>query len=176
MYNRIGCNMANVYKEHPTWVEAKLNTATEHELEQLFLKHELLLDPRNFTVFFFGQSTVLNAQEYKFLKAILTKKGERVKAEKLMKQIKSECKQELMQKLSYRIKSKIKCKLKAVSSSRIPISGNQWIIVDHDYDKNQKFDEFNHAYTFQDFSFEQYFKMLISVKDGYYFTDFKPST
>lgn len=175
MYNGIGYNMANVYKEHPTWMEAKLNTATEYELNQLILKHELLLDPRNFTVFFFGQSTVLNAQEYKFLRAILTKKGERVKAEKLMKQIKSGCKQELMQTLSYRIKSKIKCKLKEVSASKIPISENEWVLVDQNYEHNRDIDKFGHAYTFQDFNFEQFFKMLISVKDGYYYTDFRPA-
>ncbi len=175
MYNKVRYIMANVYKKNPTWIEAKLNTATEYELEQLFLKHELLLDPRNFTVFFFGRSIVLNAQEYKFLKAILTKKGEKVKAEKLMKQIKSGCKQELMQTLSYRIKSKIKCKLKAVSSSKIPICENEWILVDQNHEQNRELDDCGHIYHYQSFDFEQYFNMLISVKDGSYYTDFRPA-
>ena len=70
------------YKEYPTWLEVKLYTASKDELEDLYMKHELLLDPRKYAIFFFGATTTLNAQEYKFLKAILTKKGERVKAEK----------------------------------------------------------------------------------------------
>ena len=58
------------YKEYPTCLEVKLYTASKDELEDLYMKHELLLDPRKYAIFFFGATTTLNAQEYKFLKAI----------------------------------------------------------------------------------------------------------
>lgn len=165
------------YKEYPTWLEVKLYTASKDELEDLYMKHELLLDPRKYAIFFFGATTTLNAQEYKFLKAILTKKGERVKAEKLMKQIKSECKLESRKNLSYRIKSKIKKKLKDVAQKFIPLEGNEWVVTDR-YPSTvyEKVDGFNKKFSYQDFDFERYFDMLISVKDGYYFTSFKPAS
>ena len=164
-----------IYKENPTWFEAKLYTASKDDLEELFMKHELLLDPRKYAIFFFSATTTLNAQEYKFLKAILTKKGERVRAEKLMKQIKSECKPELRKTLSYRIKSKIKKKLKAVAQKQLPLEGNDWILLDqHAVDKVYK-DGFGKEIHLQEFDFDRYFDMLISVKDGYYFTTFRPA-
>ena len=164
--------MANQYKNNPTWIETKLYTATKDSVEDCVHTHELVLDPNKFAVYFFGNKTTFNAQEYKFLKAILTKKGERVSANKLMKQIKSQCKPELMKKLSYRIKSKIKAKLKRLNIAQLELDGNDWILVDQFYEQNMMKDGFGHVIYFQNFDFNRYFDMLISVKDGYYFTSF----
>jgi hypothetical protein len=162
--------MADLYRTHPVWFEANLNMANEDELQDLVYRYELLLDPRNFAVFFFGAGVKLIAQEYKFLKAILNRNGERINAEKIMKQIQSRCKPEDMQKLSYRIKSKIKNKLKVVSPRRLPAPDEvDWILIDRNWETNR--DEYTQLH-YQHFDFNQYFDMLIRVKDGYYYTDF----
>ena len=165
--------MANQYKENPTWKELKVHAATRDELEDLQYKYELLLDPIEYTIIFFANRIQLKAQEYKFLRAILTKKGERVQAEKLMKQIKSTCKPELMQNLSYRIKSKIKKKIKEGCIGRVPLDGNEWILLDRN--PSAEMDGFGKVIYYQSFNPEQYFNMLIRVKDGYYRTEFLPS-
>ena len=167
-------------KSIPQWKESLLSSATKDDIENLSYQYELLLDPRKYSIYFFGTMTTLNAQEYKFLKAILTKKGERVSANRLMNQIKSNCKPEIRQILSYRIKSKIKAKLKKIAPSRIPLEDNNWVIIDKDAKKgftNTVHDINGNALElmFQNFDFERYFSMLISVKDGYYYTDFQPA-
>lgn len=169
--------MANQYKQNPVWKELKLYTATEDELEDLCYKYELLLDPRKFVIFFFGTITTLNAQEYNFLKAILTKRGKRISANKLMTEIKSKCKPELKQNLSYRIKSKIKAKLKKVKLSHVPLEGNEWILLDRNanHPANSVYNFNGEVIHHQDFDFERYFDMLISVKDSYYYTEFMPA-
>lgn len=169
--------MANQYKQKPVWKELKLYTATADELEDLCYKYELLLDPRKFAIFFFGTTTTLNAQEYNFLKAILTKRGKRISANKLMTEIKSNCKPELKQTLSYRIKSKIKTKLKKVTVNHIPLEGNEWILLDRkaNHPANIVYNFNGEALHHQYFDFERYFNILISVKDGYYYTEFMPA-
>ncbi len=168
--------MANQYKKNPTWCELKLSTGNLDDIGQISHEHELILDPRTYTVYFFGNSVTLKAQEYKFLRAILTKKGERVSASFLMKQIKSKCKIELRQNLSYRVKSKIKAKLKQISTELIPLDDNNWVLVDQNYEQNRKDTTINGQFIYyQTFDFEHYFDMLISVKDKYYYTDFRPA-
>ena len=57
------------------------------------------------------------------------------------------------------------------------VEGNEWIVTDR-YPSTvyKKVDGFNKKFSYQDFDFERYFDMLISVKDGYYFTSFKPAS
>ena len=71
-------------------------------------KYELLLFKNDYSVLFYGKHCKLIAQEYKFLRAILSKNNKKISADNLMLQIRSRCKEELRQMLAYRIKSKIK--------------------------------------------------------------------
>lgn len=159
-----------MYKEIPEWYETKLLGANEYQLEDLYNRYELLLDERKYTVFFFGRSTNLRAQEYNFLKAILKKKGERISAKKVMSEIGSGCKPENIQKLSYRIKSKIKNKLKDISKYRLPApQDTNWVLIDPNWESNAD----RYLSHYQKFEFEKFFDMLISVKNGYYFTYFQ---
>lgn len=162
--------MVNLYKNNPTWKETKLFTATEDDIEQLKYEHELLLDPNKFTIYFWGKATTLEAQQYKFLKAVLTKNGNRISAQKIMKEIKSECKPEIAQTLSYRIKSKIKTKLKKLNITKIPVEDNEWILLDKSYAPIPTKMADNKVFHEQIFDFERAFNQLISVKDGYYYT------
>ena len=74
-------------------------------------------------------------------------------------------------------KKQDKKKLKDVAPKFIPLEGNEWIVTDR-YPSTvyEKVDGFNKKFSYQDFDFERYFDMLISVKDGYYFTSFKPAS
>ena len=158
-------------KNRPKWIELNIYLENPEEIDDLRMKYELILDPRNYSVCFFGGVTSLEAQEYKFLKAILNRNGNNISFRTIMKQIKSTCKPELTRKISYGIKSKIKSKLKKISPTiLLPPEEYDWVLIDGNY-KNNK-DSYTQMYL-QNFDFVKCFDMLISVKNGYFYTEFR---
>lgn len=140
-------------------------------------KYELLLFKNDYSVLFYGKHCKLVAQEYKFLKNILNQNKRKISANKLMEQIRSRCKEELRQKLAYRIKSKIKSKLKKNWDDYLPsYTQVEWMILDNSYEHNECMcisPDGSRHFQFQYCDFETVFNMLITVKDGSFYTSFR---
>ena len=175
----VGMYINDKYIEKFLWKEEKLNLYANFEIDTYSNRVELLLDPRTFNVYFFGAKTRLISQEYKFLKYILTKNGDKVSALTLMRQIDSKCNPEKKKAFSYRIKSKIKNKLKKAIQEKypdfcmpLPSEVGGWNLIDYEYSNEDKCKIITGDPRHY-FDFEKYFKLLINVKDGYYYTDFQ---
>ena len=65
-------------KSNPTWIEAELTLLLDNTIDNLIHDNELILNPNNYMICFFGKPVQLQAQEYKFIKAILSKNGKRI--------------------------------------------------------------------------------------------------
>ena len=183
-------------KSNPTWIETDLTLLRDVTIESLPFIYELILNPNDFKICFFSKLVKLQAQEYKFLKAILSKNGKRISAIKLMNEIKSKCRTELKQNLSYRIKSRIENKIcKAFDKNKkknkimfqCPDSSEvDWILLDSNKDNHilkyagRPIIEYNNALEnnernvvkYQNVPLRKLLDMLIRVKDGKYYTFF----
>lgn len=164
-------NTTPLWKEIPDkFSEALYNSYNWEKYELIFFKND-------YSVLYYGKHYKLIAQEYKFLQRILNKNNKKIDANKLMEEISSKCKIELRQKLSYRIKSKIKNKLKKGWEEYLPSYKQvEWMILDNSYEHNEcRTVDANSKkhYGFQYCDFETAFSMLISVKNGYFYTSFR---
>ena len=180
-------------KNAPTWIEIdRLPTLSLYE-DIIYDTHELVMAKNDYQVVFYRTGVQLKAQEYKFLLGILKQNGKKIAATKLMRQIEAFGEQEKMQDYSYRIKSKIKAKLKSSMQKAYPNflipfvpEENHWLLFDSEYQINEKLKidlqtiEYPHEIDFNDkvfytqhFDFERMFPQLISVKDGFYYSEYR---
>lgn len=165
------------HNKYPMWKELYGSFIQNFLDSYNWEKYELILFKNDYSVLFYGKYCQLMAQEYKFLKNILNQGNRKISADKLMRQIHSKCEDELRQKLSYRIKSKIKNKLKKNWNDYLP-SYNQveWMVLDNSYEHNECIcispDGSRHS-QFQYCDFETAFNMLITVRDGFYYSEFR---
>lgn len=174
-----GMYINDKYIENPLWTEKNLTLHSKFDTNTSANHIHLLLDKRTYNIFFFGVRVKLNPQEYKFLKAVLNRHGERISAIKVMKQIGSKCKTDLYKELSYRIKNKINSKIKKAFKEQypdfcipLPHENNGYELIDYEYEYNSNECQIINGNSKHYFDFDKYFKLLISVKDGFYFTDF----
>lgn len=165
-------------KKTPTWFECNLMMADSDDLDGLLSDNELLLDSNTRNAYFYKVPVKLEAQEYKFLKAVLNRHGNRISCEKVMKQIKSTCKPELAKNLSYKIKSRIKGKFKkefyrmyADEKVLCDPNNDNWYVYDREWQTNFCI-KYNTKIPYQKIPFSVAFDMLLSVDGGEYQTNF----
>ena len=181
-----------MYKKAQNWIEIdRLPTLNLYE-DIIYDTHELVMAKNDYQIVFYRTGVQLKAQEYKFLLGILKQNGKKISANKLMKQIGAGGEKEDKQDNSYRIKGKIKAKLKSAMQKAYPDSNipflpdeNKWVLFDSEYQINQKLkiklqnteypqqiDLSDKVFYTQYFDFEKLFPQLITVKEGFYYSEY----